>query len=1125
VVGSGGLEILNISNPNSLAVSRAPSNLVGNATYNALSNLSPGTQYFYRVGYYYNYNLTAFSNIVSATTISATPVVNAPTAVTQSAFTVNWNAASGIVTNYFLDVATDESFSTMVPGYNNLQLPSNITSQIVTGLNPGSYYIRVRSGNASGVSPNSNTVTVVTAPPNPLATPASSITASGLIANWQAVSGATSYAIDLSTDNFATFVTGYGNLNVGNSLNKELTGLTSGTPYQYRIRANNASGTSGNSNIISALTIPSAPVVSTPSSVTENSFTVLWSESLGATKYFLDVSADNSFTALTYSNIDVGNSGSYVVTGLNSATSLFVRMRAANISGISDNSSSVSATTFSPQPTIQSSSILFSNVGSNSATINFSPGSGSARLLVVTQDVPVTANPTNGTSYSANTQFGEGSKIGNGFVVSAGTSPVTITNLLPGTNYYFQLFEFNGSNGTENYNVSAANGNPRSQSTIATAPQQQPTNLAFSGQTSSSVNVSFSPAAENPSGYLVLRSVNGAPSTAPVNGTTYTIGTTIGNAVVASVGSSISFFDGGLPTGVNYFYTVYAYNGAGATSSYLTTNPLQGNIILDTSPPLVSFPVNNPTSITEGNTPLFNATATDNVSVTSVNFYYRGISRETFQHVSMTPGANNNYSVQIQSDWYDSLGLEYYVIATDQNNNTSARGTSFFARLIKPSITIPSLPTGPGLQDYRIISFPYLLTTNNDVTTVYSNVPWNDNTKAGLWWWNPATNNGLGDYDQYGKSPTLRTIDPGKGYWVITSTPATPQLTNVPAPNYSKDKLYQMNLKPGWNQIGNPYPISISWDDVITYNEALGSATFGKLNIYDGQAIREATGNTLLKAFEGGFVKNLTSSDITIQIPMPGQVKSGRKGTIESHDTSQDAWKISLHVQQSGVVNELGGFGMHPNANIGEDQFDNFNIPAFINAPELQFSEKETPTIVYSTDVVNTQQRFVWRFKPIGVEGQETQLSWNDGITLGEQQLYLYDEENLSIIDMSQVSSYTFRLSRSSSFKIYFGKDALHSIASEKVHISGPYPNPVSEGDLLTFKMMLPPIADQYSVFLQVFTLQGVTLHKSVKKLTGGLQRLEIGMNSDLPEGTYLYQVIVSHQQTQESRTGKIIKK
>ncbi len=86
----------------------------------------------------------------------------------------------------------------------------------------------------------------------PTANAASGITTSGFTANWTSVSGATNYFLDVALDaGFTNFVTGYNNLNVGNVVSYNVTGLTCGTTYYYRVRANGCAASS-NSNVITA---------------------------------------------------------------------------------------------------------------------------------------------------------------------------------------------------------------------------------------------------------------------------------------------------------------------------------------------------------------------------------------------------------------------------------------------------------------------------------------------------------------------------------------------------------------------------------------------------------------------------------------------------------------------------------------------------------------------------------------------------------------------------------------------------------------------------------------------------------------------------------------------------------
>jgi hypothetical protein len=53
---------------------------------------------------------------------------------------------------------------------------------------------------------------------------------------------------------FASYVPGYQDRNVGNVTSQNVTGLAANTFYYYRVRAYNGNGTSPNSNVIKAKT-------------------------------------------------------------------------------------------------------------------------------------------------------------------------------------------------------------------------------------------------------------------------------------------------------------------------------------------------------------------------------------------------------------------------------------------------------------------------------------------------------------------------------------------------------------------------------------------------------------------------------------------------------------------------------------------------------------------------------------------------------------------------------------------------------------------------------------------------------------------------------------------------------
>ncbi|MBK8465326.1 MAG: fibronectin type III domain-containing protein [Chloracidobacterium sp.] len=277
-----------------------------------------------------------------------------------------------------------------------------------------------------------------TATTAPTANQATNITTNSFTANWSSSPGATGYRLDVSTNgNFSSFVGGYNNLNVGNAINESVTGLSPNTTYFYRVRAYNVAGTTGNSNTISVITSSSSPTVTntptrtstgtpsntptyTPTStatptrtatktptntataspsphmppasplaypatnITRYSFTANWRMTGGSDGYLLDVSTNSSFTAFVpgYNSLDVGNSPGMLlsreVSGLNSNTTYYYRVRGYNYLGIGSNSNGVSLQTTANTPTSTPTATPPICVSMPSRLISFWRGEGNA---------------------------------------------------------------------------------------------------------------------------------------------------------------------------------------------------------------------------------------------------------------------------------------------------------------------------------------------------------------------------------------------------------------------------------------------------------------------------------------------------------------------------------------------------------------------------------------------------------------------------------------------------------------------------------------------------------------------------------------------------------------------------
>ncbi len=172
--------------------------------------------------------------------------------VSTTGFIVSWPASTSGATGYYVYL-------------NGTKYTTSSTSYTFTGLSSGTTYsVSVSAYNNVGESSKTST-SVVTLPASPVAKAAASVTASSFTVNWDPVSGANGYVLDISKrSNFSTFVPGYNNASTsqftGNPNGSVVVyvSISANTTYYYRLRGVNASGQSANSNIISLTTLPGA---------------------------------------------------------------------------------------------------------------------------------------------------------------------------------------------------------------------------------------------------------------------------------------------------------------------------------------------------------------------------------------------------------------------------------------------------------------------------------------------------------------------------------------------------------------------------------------------------------------------------------------------------------------------------------------------------------------------------------------------------------------------------------------------------------------------------------------------------------------------------------------------------
>jgi photosystem II stability/assembly factor-like uncharacterized protein len=487
----------------------------------------------------------------------------------------------------------------------------------------------------------------------------------------------------------------------------------------------------------------------------------------------------------------------------------------------------------------------------------------------------------------------------------------------------------------------------------------------------------------------------------------------------------------------------------------------------DVTKPIITYSAVTP-AFNKGNATKLQITVTDDTGGTGVNpstikLWYRGImSSQAPLEAPLTLSGGNTYEVSVSDAWLDELGLEFRFEAADNAGNlqTSPAGETYYQGYVAfPPASSPSLPSsvlsfGGQRQNYRIFSIPYKLNSAQMASVFDELAGMTAKTDFRIVHYNTES-------DEFTDYPALSTISRGLGYWINVKNVTTITVENASTPENTKAVLATLPLKPGWNQIGNPYPFTISWNAV---RSASGNADIGVLKSFNGTGWVE---DDKINPFEGGFVLLNGTSPISVNIPFTAKTTSGR--TKDETLDWNGGWMLPLTVSNS-KFQSVGGIGMHADANVGFDHYDDAMPPKMFSLPEIAFQHSEHLLKHFSRDVVSPCDQFIWDFTVDGGD-EEATLSWDvDRVKGLDRDVYLFDVPNQTLVDMSQKGAYQIA-GGNYAFKLYYGINQ-QNIKPSKILLAKPYPNPFAGHSRIGFT--LPEnTAGTYAVSLEVYDQLG----------------------------------------------------
>ena len=286
----------------------------------------------------------------------------------------------------------------------------------------------------------------------------SAITTTGATVSWSALSGAISYVVDYKLNTSGTWTNAAA---ATTSLSVALSGLTAGTLYDYRVRANctDASGSYTQAQFTTnAPPSCNAPTGLASTAITVSSASVSWATVSGAANYDVDYKLNSSGTWLNAATATT--STSVTLSGL-SPSSLYDWRVLANCTavGLTSSYSTAQFTTASAVTCPGIYDVNTNNTPAGAATIPFnidvkgliSPandddyykfvittgGTATISLTTLPADYDLAVYSSNGTTRLARSQ-------------NNGTANESINRTYTAGTYYARVYGYNGANNTAN---------------------------------------------------------------------------------------------------------------------------------------------------------------------------------------------------------------------------------------------------------------------------------------------------------------------------------------------------------------------------------------------------------------------------------------------------------------------------------------------------------------------------------------------------------------------------------------------------------------------------------------------------------------------------------------------------
>ena len=305
-------------------------------------------------------------------------------------------------------------------------------------------------------------------------------------------------------------------------------------------------------------------------------------------------------------------------------------------------------------------------------------------------------------------------------------------------------------------------------------------------------------------------------------------------------------------------------------------------------------------------------------------------------------------------------GVEFFALITDGTDAVTAPPVDAELNPFFLPVRVEQLQSlvEPVEWTYQMVSVPLVLDDTEIDAVLMDDYGEYDTRRLRLFRWQG---------DAYAEYPDIEGgFDVGKGFWLITNESKPFDIENGESVNPIEE--FQLELQPGWNQIGNPFALTIPWPAGTTDPRIEAPVAFDGVEfLYD---------QTVLVPWLGYFVFNQASVPLTVLLRARGAIESKRGA---SHNEPLDYRLRLLAETAKSRLKDLSTYiGFSEQATSGMDPLDRSEAPPIGEYVRIS--------------VVEEGNRYAGNVKPLGEGGQYWDLEVDGTVTNEAIQVRLVEE-------------------------------------------------------------------------------------------------------------------------------------